>query len=125
MNPTTTIHPRHKTWVCQENVDGTECNTYNDVNDLICRRCDYEIDGWTKVKAADVNEMYIGELHSYEDGVAKWCYYDWALNRGPTVEDVPGNNAAANRGTTNGTNGTNGNGGATNGATTNGNHGRH
>ncbi|KAF5720618.1 hypothetical protein FMUND_4106 [Fusarium mundagurra] len=101
--PTTTVHPKHKVWVCEEkDVNGTKCETRNDVNDLMCRNCYYVVGGWTKVKAEDKDEKEIGQLHSYEDGVAKWQYYIHFLNRGPIMEDAPGNNATAPRGTIDG-----------------------
>ncbi|KAG4264924.1 hypothetical protein FPRO06_00204 [Fusarium proliferatum] len=100
--PTTIVHPKHKTWLCEEKVNGTECNTHNDVNDLVCMKCDYQVDGWTKVRAEDVNEIHIGQLHSYKDGVAKWQYFKHFLNPGPILEDAPGNNAPVPRGTIDG-----------------------
>ncbi|KAF5595945.1 hypothetical protein FPCIR_4211 [Fusarium pseudocircinatum] len=98
-DPTTTVHPRHKTWLCEEMVNGTKCKTHNDVNDLMCMKCCYEVDGWTKVKAEDKDENEIWQLHSYEDGVAKWQYFEYFLKPGPIMEDAPGNNAPVPRGT--------------------------
>ncbi|KAF4497789.1 hypothetical protein FAGAP_6057 [Fusarium agapanthi] len=98
-SPTSTVHPKHKTWICEGDGDGPKCNTYNDVNDLVCRKCGYAVNGWIKVKAADVNEMEIGQLYSCERDEAKWQYYEHFLNTGPIVEDAPGNNAPVPRGT--------------------------
>ncbi|KAF5601557.1 uncharacterized protein FSUBG_8121 [Fusarium subglutinans] len=97
--PTSTVHDKHKTWICEGDGKGTECNTYNDVNDLMCRKCYYEVDGEIQVKAADAHEMETGYLDSFENGVAKWQYYSHFLKRGPIVEDAPGNNAPVPRGT--------------------------
>ncbi|KAF5976225.1 hypothetical protein FBULB1_7047 [Fusarium bulbicola] len=96
---TSTVHPKHKTWLCQGDGKGPKCNTYNDVEDLVCLKCGYKVDGWIKVKAADVNEIHIGELDSFEGDEAKWRYLLHFLNPGPIVEDAPGNNAPVPRGT--------------------------
>ncbi|KAG9508212.1 hypothetical protein J7337_001775 [Fusarium musae] len=73
-DPTTTVHPKHRLWLCEKkanDTDGTKCNTHNDVNDLMCMKCGYEVDGWIKVKAKDKDEKEIGELHDYDDGVVR------------------------------------------------------
>ncbi|KAF5570997.1 hypothetical protein FPHYL_832 [Fusarium phyllophilum] len=94
--PTATVHPKHTVWLCEKDVNG-KCKTRNDVNDLMCRNCYYEVDGRTKVRAEDKDEIEIGQLHSYEDGVAKWQYYVHFLNTGPIMEDAPGNNCGCNQ----------------------------
>ncbi|KAF5572786.1 hypothetical protein FPANT_12817 [Fusarium pseudoanthophilum] len=100
-DPTTEVHPKHTIWMClkQANGPGSECNTHNDINDLMCRKCDYEVDGWIKVEAMDKDEKVIGELHDMVDGVVRWKYFWYFLHPGSTMEDAPGNNAPVPRGT--------------------------
>ncbi|KAF5628892.1 hypothetical protein F52700_7985 [Fusarium sp. NRRL 52700] len=98
--PTTNVHPKHKTWLCEKKPDNTKCNTHNDVNDLTCMNCGYVVDGWIKVKAEDVHEMEIGQLYSADEGrEPEWQYFVHFLNQGLIVEDAPGNNAPVPRGT--------------------------
>ncbi|KAF5966154.1 hypothetical protein FCOIX_12648 [Fusarium coicis] len=100
--PTTTVHPKHTLWLCEKkanDTDGPKCNTHNDINDLMCMKCGYQVDGWIKVKAKDKDEKEIGELLEYDDGVVTWIYFWHFLHPGPIIEDAPGNNAPVPRGT--------------------------